>query len=119
VIDRRFKYRAEVLTVGMIRMVLFFRKYPWIALRLLGNRNGKPIDLAEFQKVIIMCAWVKLFPVFNLTRGGGKTFLQGQLAILTSILYSRRQIGILSASFRQSKMAFSEAEKTIKDSPLL
>lgn len=115
----KLKYRANILTPGMIRMVTFFRKYPWVAMRMLANRNGSPVDLAEFQILCIVVAWKKLFPIFNLTRGAGKTFIQGHLAILVSLLYPRRQVGIISNSFRQAKMAFNEAEKTIKSSPML
>jgi intein/homing endonuclease len=47
------------------------------------------------------------------------TFLSGVLAALLALLYPGYRVGLISASFRQSKMMFSEVEKIYAQSPIL
>ncbi|GAG16685.1 unnamed protein product, partial [marine sediment metagenome] len=52
-------------------------------------------------------------------RGGGKTYMQGVLAVLSSMLYPGYRVGLVGPSFRQSKMIFSEVEKLYSNSSIL
>lgn len=95
-------------------LVEFYRKNPCIAAyELLG------VDLAPIQRIIFEDMWFKNFVITTISRGGGKTFLQGLLAALSCMLYPGYRVGLVGPSFRQSKMIFAEVEKLYVKSSIL
>jgi hypothetical protein len=107
------------LTVGTVRLITFFRKYPFMAARLLLRIGGLPIDLPIYQKLILLIVWNKLSPIIVMTRGGGKTFIQAVIQLLNSLLYKRKKTGCIGPGFRQAKLVFEEIDNIIKESPLV
>ena len=95
-------------------LVEFYRNNPCIAAyELLG------VDLAPIQRIIFEDMWFKSYVIAIVGRGGGKTYLQGVLAALSSMLYPGYRVGLVGPSFRQSKMMFSEVEKLYGQSSIL
>ena len=95
-------------------MIEYYRKNPCIAAyELLG------VDLAPVQRIVFEDMWFKAYVVTVAGRGFGKTFLSGLLAALLCLLYPGYRVGLISASFRQSKMIFSEVEKLYTKSSIL
>lgn len=95
-------------------LIKFYRDNPCIAAyELLG------VDLAPVQRVVFEAMWFKGYVVTVAGRGFGKTFLSGLLAALLCLLYPGYRVGLISASFRQSKMIFSEVEKLYNNSSIL
>ena len=95
-------------------MIQYYRQHPVMAAYdLLG------VDLAAVQRIILRDMWFKNFVITVAGRGAGKTFLLGLNATLHALLYPGYRVGLVSASFRQSKMIFSEVEKLYHRSPIL
>lgn len=109
----------EILTVGEVRMITFFRRYPHMAAKMIMSTIDGKVDLPEFQMLILYTVWLKLFPIIVVSRGGGKTFIQGIIAILESLLQRGYKVGIISSSFRQAKFVFAEVDKIYSKSPIL
>jgi hypothetical protein len=87
-------------------LVNFYRNNPCIAAYdLLG------VDFAPIQRIIFEDMWFKSYVITTISRGGGKTFMQGVLAALSALLYPGYRVGLVGPSFRQSKMIFAEVEK--------
>ena len=81
--------------------------------------QGKPLDLAPFQSVILDVLWDKTFPILLMTRGGSKTFLLAVYSLLRAILVQGSKIVIVAASFRQSKLVFDYIEQLHNFSPIV
>lgn len=97
-----------------ISMIKYYRNDPiTAAYDLLG------VDLAPIQRILLRDMWFKNFTISIVSRGGGKTFLLGVNAVLHALLYPGYRVGLISASFRQSKMIFLEVEKLYQRSPIL
>ncbi len=95
-------------------LIAFYRANPCIAAyELLG------VHLAPIQMVVFEDMWFKNYTITVASRGLGKTFLLGLLATLTTLLYPGYRVGLVAASFRQSKMIFSEVEKFYTQSSIL
>ena len=95
-------------------LIDFYRNNPCIAAyELLG------VDLAPIQRIVFEAMWFKAYVVTVAGRGYGKTFLSGVLAALLALLYPGYRVGLISASFRQSKMIFAEVEKLYTKSSIL
>lgn len=95
-------------------LIEFYRNNPCIAAYdLLG------VDLAPIQRIIFEDMWFKNYVITAISRGGGKTFLQGLLATLSAMLYPGYRVGLVGPSFRQSKLIFAEVEKLYAKSSIL
>lgn len=95
-------------------LIEFYRNNPCIAAYdLLG------VDFAPIQRVIFEDMWFKNYVITTISRGGGKTFMQGVLAALSCLLYPGYRVGLVGPSFRQSKMIFAEVEKLYTKSAIL
>ena len=95
-------------------LVEFYRNNPCIAAYdLLG------VDLAPIQRIVFEDMWFKNFVITVISRGGGKTYLQGLLAVLSCMLYPGYRVGLVGPSFRQSKLIFAEIEKLYSKSSVL
>jgi len=97
-----------------IELVSYYRQNPCIAAYDLCN-----VDLAPIQRIIFEDMWFKNYVIAVVSRGGGKTFLQGLLAVLSSLLYPGYRTGLIGPSFRQSKYMFSEVEKLYAKSSIV
>ncbi|KKK56530.1 hypothetical protein LCGC14_3063600, partial [marine sediment metagenome] len=95
-------------------MIQYYRQHPVMAAYDLLH-----VDLAAVQRIILRDMWFKNFVITVAGRGAGKTFLLGLNATLHALLYPGYRVGLVSASFRQSKMIFSEVEKLYHRSPIL
>lgn len=108
------KKDKKTLTNAEIRMVKYFRVRPDRAAEILLR-----VDFLPFQRLLVLIAWYFPFALNILTRGAGKTFMLAVLALLRAILYSNQKVGLLAASYRQSKMIFAEMERIYMKSPIL
>ena len=107
------KQRDAVFGQGP-ELIDFYRKNPCIAAyELLG------VDLAPVQRLVFEDMWFKGYVVTVAGRGFGKTFLAGVTAALLCLLYPGYRVGLVSASFRQSKMIFNEVDKLYNKSSIL
>jgi intein/homing endonuclease len=77
------------------------------------------IRLLPFQCVILQEMWQRKFPMLVATRGGGKSFLLAVYCILRALLLPGRQIIVVGAGFRQSKMIYDYVAKIWNNAPLL
>ena len=98
--------KKDLLMRQGIELIDYYRQNPCIAAYDLCN-----VDLAPIQRIIFEDMWFKSYVIAVVSRGGGKTFLQGLLAVLSSLLYPGYRTGLIGPSFRQSKYMFSEVEK--------
>ena len=83
------------------------------------RKGGKPLELLEFQQVILETLWNKKFPMLIMTRGGSKTFLLAVYSLLRAILHQGSKIVVMGAGFRQAKHVFRYIEEIYDNSPLL
>lgn len=95
-------------------MIGYYRNNPVMAAYDLLN-----VDLAAIQRIVLKDMWFKNFTITVAGRGFGKTFLLGVNAVLHALLYPGYRVGLVSASFRQSKMIFMEVEKIYQRSPIV
>jgi len=102
------------LSESEIRMIKYFRIRPDRAAEMLLG-----IDFLPFQRLLIFIGWYFPFVLNILTRGAGKTFMLATLALLRAMLYSNQKVGLLAASFRQSKLLFAEIYRIYMKSALL
>lgn len=75
--------------------------------------------LFPFQMSMLLAMLRHKFPLLLLTRGGGKTYILATYALYHAIMFPYTRVILVSASFRQSKLIFLEAERMIKAWPLL
>ena len=106
--------KKNILMSQGIELIKYYRQNPCIAAYDLCN-----VDLAPIQRIIFEDMWFKNYVIAVVSRGGGKTFLQGLLAVLSSLLYPGYRTGLIGPSFRQSKYMFSEVEKLYARSPIV
>jgi len=81
--------------------------------------QGRPLQLAPFQSVILETLWNKTFPILLASRGASKTFMLAVYAVMRAILTPGSKVVIVAASFRQSKLVFEYIEQLFNYSPLL
>lgn len=104
----------EIVMDHGTKLIDFYRKHPCIAAYdLLG------VDFAPIQRIIFEDMWFKNYSITTMSRGGGKTFMLGTLAVLSCMLYPGYRVGLIGPVFRQSKMIFSEVEKLYIKSSIL
>ena len=97
-----------------VELVKFYRENPCIAAyELLG------VDLAPIQRLVFEDMWFKNYVITVASRGFGKTYLLGVLAVLSCMLYPGYRVGLIAPVFRQSKMIFGEVEKLYGKSTIL
>jgi len=77
------------------------------------------LELFPFQMAIVRAILAHKFPMLLLSRGAGKSFLLAIYAIYHSIMFPGSKIILVSASFRQAKIIFSEIHRIYDKSPLL
>ena len=106
--------KISILMEQGSKLIDYYRQNPCIAAYDLCS-----VDLAPIQRVIFEDMWFKSYVIAVVSRGGGKTFLQGLLAVLSSMLYPGYRTGLIGPSFRQSKYMFSEVEKLYAKSPIV
>jgi hypothetical protein len=106
------KRDVDIFDVGK-ELIDFYRQNPVIAAKDLLN-----VRLYSIQQVILEDIWFKRYNVIVAGRGTGKTFILGLAASLFAILYPGIKIGLISASFRQAKLIFTEVERLWQVSPI-
>jgi hypothetical protein len=77
------------------------------------------VNLYPFQMATVRAILGHKFPLILFTRGGGKTFMLAVYAVYHAIMHPGSRIVLVSASFRQSKLIFSEIQRIYDRSPLL
>jgi hypothetical protein len=95
-------------------MIEFYRNHPALAAYDLLD-----IDLDPIQRLVFRDMWFKNYVIAVCSRGFGKTFLLGCLAVLSCLLYPGYRVGLIAPVFRQSKMIFSEVEKIYSKSSIV
>lgn len=109
----KFNKQYDVIMGQGPDLIAFYRANPCIAAYdLLGA------DLAPIQRIVFEDMWFKGYVIGVASRGFGKTYLLGLLAALSSLLYPGYRTGLVSASFRQSKLIFAEVEKLYDQSSI-
>ena len=94
---RRSKKIDAIMGQGPM-LIEFYRNNPCIAAyELLGA------DLAPIQRIVFEDMWFRNFVITVISRGGGKTYLQGLLATLSCMLYPGYRVGLVVPSFRLSE----------------
>lgn len=83
----------------------FLRKNPGYAAKLLLG-----VRLYPFQQIAIKGMNIADYSMFVLSRGASKTFSCAVYCLLESILNQGANIGVISSSFRQSKLIMSKME---------
>ena len=79
------------------RQILFYRAHPVRAAKdLLG------IDLIWLQRITLRMIWFIRFPLLNISRGVGKSYIIAIASVLFAMLYSRMKVGIIAPVFRQA-----------------
>jgi len=81
--------------------------------------QGKPLQLAPFQSVVLETLWNTTFPMLLATRGGAKSFMLAVYAVMRAMLTPGSKVVIVGAGFRQSKIIFDYIEQLYNYSPLL
>ena len=96
------------------RMVAFWRTDPVTAAKDIFN-----VDLEPHQRIALNMMWFNDVQTNILSRGTGKTFLNGLSASLEGILKPGHRVGLLAPSYRQSKLVWDEVDKLYRKSPLM
>lgn len=103
---RGLKKNIKTLLSRGTELIEYYRLNPCVAAYDLCR-----VDLAPIQRIVFEDMWFKNYVIGVMGRGGGKTFMQGLLAVLHCLLYPGYRVGLIAPTFRQSKMMFSEVEK--------
>jgi hypothetical protein len=77
------------------------------------------IELSPFQALLLHEIWNRKFPMLIGSRGMGKSFMLSVYPLLRSLFMPRRQIIVVGAAFRQSKVLFEYMETIWKNAPVL
>lgn len=89
-------------------------KYFWFTCKHILNLNLHPFQVAILQEL-----WVRPFPLFLASRGGGKSFILAVYAILKCMLVPGTKVIVVGAAFRQAKVIFEYMETIWRDSSVL
>lgn len=76
-------------------------------------------DLLPSQSLMLKEMWDRKFPMLIASRGFGKSWILSVYSILRALLLPNRQIVIVGAAFRQSKVLFAYMETIWDNSPIL
>jgi hypothetical protein len=77
------------------------------------------IELSPFQSLLLHELWNRKFPMLIGSRGMGKSFMLSVYPLLRALFMPRRQIIIVGAAFRQSKVLFEYMDTIWKNAPVL
>ncbi len=77
------------------------------------------IELSPFQALLLYEMWNRKFPMLIGSRGMGKSFILSVYPLLRALFMPRRQIIIVGAAFRQSKVLFEYMDTIWKNAPVL
>lgn len=109
---KKTKHYEDVLEQGK-ELIGFYLDNPCIAAQdLLG------VDFAPIQRLMFNDMWFKDYVIAVCGRGVGKTYSISTLAALSCMLKPGYRVGLISPSFRQSKMIFAEIEKLYAQSSI-
>lgn len=96
------------------KQILFYRSHPVkAAYDLLGVR------LIWLQRITLNAIWFLRFPLLNMGRGVGKSWLIAIAAVLFGMLYPRNKIGIVAPVFRQANYVFDAIDELYSGSEYL
>jgi len=111
--SRKKQHYEDLLEQG-VELIRFYNENPCIAAYdLLG------VDLDPIQRLVFNDMWFKDYVITVATRGYGKTFLLGTLAVLSCMIKPGYRVGLMAPVFRQSKLIFAEVEKLYAQSSIL
>ena len=77
------------------------------------------VELSPFQSLLLYEIWNRKFPMLIGSRGMGKSFMLSVYPLLRALFMPRRQIIIVGAAFRQSKVLFEYMDTIWKNAPVL
>tara|TARA_R110000824_G_scaffold227986_6_gene415816 strand:- start:2491 stop:4470 length:1980 start_codon:yes stop_codon:yes gene_type:complete len=77
------------------------------------------IQISPFQALLLHEIWNRKFPMLIGSRGMGKSFILSVYPLLRALFMPRRQIIIVGAAFRQSKVLFEYMDTIWKNAPVL
>jgi hypothetical protein len=77
------------------------------------------IQLSQFQSLLLHELWNRKFPMIIGSRGMGKSFMLSVYPLLRALFMPKRQIIIVGAAFRQSKVLFEYMDTIWKNAPVL
>ncbi len=77
------------------------------------------LTIPPIQGVILKTVWNHKFPMMIASRGFSKSFLMAVYALIRMVLLPRRQIVVVGAAFRQSKVIFEYCEQIWNNAPIL
>tara|TARA_R100000008_G_scaffold34400_1_gene19451 strand:+ start:5970 stop:7946 length:1977 start_codon:yes stop_codon:yes gene_type:complete len=77
------------------------------------------VELSPFQSLLLYELWNRKFPMLIGSRGMGKSFMLSVYPLLRALFMPRRQIIIVGAAFRQSKVLFEYMDTIWKNAPVL
>ena len=111
-INQQLEEKEGYLDEGEAKLLLykFLRENPSFACELFTG-----VKLFPFQHMAIKAMMESDYFLGIWSRGMSKSFSTGIFALLDAILHQGVQIGILSKSFRQSKMIFKKIEDLAKN----
>ena len=95
------------------RLIPFWRNNPVQAAKDIFD-----VDLDWHQRIALNQMWFNNNQTNILSRGTGKTFLDGVSASLEGILKPSYRVGLIAPSYRQAKFMWAEVEKLYEKSPL-
>lgn len=104
-----------------LEYVEFLRANPILAVEeiLAGFNTAQLPVLPAPQRMIFKDMWFKPYVLVTAGRGTGKSYLLSIFAVTYALLYPGVRVGLLSASFRQAKIIFSEVTRRYAESPIL
>jgi hypothetical protein len=106
-------------SVNRAKWIQFWRQDPvQAAIDIFGGGDTKKFDLDLHQKITLRQMWFNDAQTNIMSRGCGKTFLDGVCGALEAILKPGHRVGLIGPSYRQSKLMFAEVEKLYEKSPL-
>ncbi|MCL2640556.1 MAG: hypothetical protein FWD53_06910 [Phycisphaerales bacterium] len=100
-------------SVNSEQLIAFWRSNPVQASKDIFN-----VDLDTHQRMALNQMWFNNSQTNIMSRGTGKTFMNGLGASLEGILKPGYRVGLLAPSYRQSKMIWAEVEKLYEQSPI-
>lgn len=98
--ESKYKFATEESAI------MYYRSHPVDACEdLLG------IKLIWLQRIVLRNIWFKRFPLLNMGRGVGKSFMIAIACVLIALLYPRTKVGIIAPVFRQANFVFDYVDE--------
>jgi len=110
---RPMRDEAYQLTLNE-KQILYYRMHPVAAVQDLLN-----IKLIWLQRITLRMIWFLRFPLLNMGRGVGKSFMIAVASVLMAMLYPRTKIGIVAPVFRQANYVFDAIDDIYSGSDFL